>query len=271
MDTVDGTPVIDDTTTPEMLYPPGMGHGAEPRENFPPIFGTPPSQMKVIPSTEWSARIKEKQALKSQVSDVRKRGYNGRPIPYLNQANYGYCWAHSSTHCVILRRALDNQPYVNLSAYSVACKVMNFRDRGGWCGLSLEFIKENGIVPTSLWPNAPGAGTDRSLDNPANWAEAKKYTVANDWVDLDVQHYYYQRLRFEQVATCLLNNEPCALDFNWWGHSVCGMDLVEVEPGSFGIRILNSWAGWGDNGEAILRGDKAVPNSAVAIRAALVA
>jgi hypothetical protein len=44
------------------------------------------------------------------------------------------------------------------------------------------------------------------------------------------------------------------------------MDLEEVEPGSFGVRILNSWKNWGENGTAVLRGDKALPTNAVAPR-----
>jgi len=65
----------------------------------------------------------------------------------------------------------------------------------------------------------------------------------------------------------LLQRIPCALDFYWWSHSVAGLDPEEVEPGSFGIRIWNSWTdGWSENGTAVLRGDKALPNGAVATR-----
>ena len=60
---------------------------------------------------------------------------------------------------------------------------------------------------------------------------------------------------------------PVVVDLNWWGHSICAMDPVEVEPGSFGIRILNSWSDkWGDLGEAVLRGSKAHPDGSVAPR-----
>lgn len=255
--------ILDDDTPNEVFFPPGAAFGAEPRRNFPPVAGSPPAEMKLIPQSEWSDRIKEKERLGSRNSDARKRD----GIKHLDQQSMGYCWTHSTTHAAMVRRALDGQPYVPLSAYSVAAHLMDFRNKGGWCGYSLEFIKGHGIVPQSLWPNNMAAGLARSLDNPENWEAAKAFRVTNDWVDLDAQHYYYQKLRFDQVATCLLNNEPLALDFDWWGHSVCGLDLVEVEPGSFGIRILNSWANWGDDGEAVLRGSKTIPNSAVAVRA----
>jgi hypothetical protein len=45
------------------------------------------------------------------------------------------------------------------------------------------------------------------------------------------------------------------------------MRVVEVEPGSFGIEILNSWTdSWGQKGAGILRGSKGVPDGAVATR-----
>jgi hypothetical protein len=60
---------------------------------------------------------------------------------------------------------------------------------------------------------------------------------------------------------------PCVGDFNWWGHSVCLLDVVEVEPGDFGIRILNSWSDqWGERGTSVLRGSKCRPDNAIATR-----
>jgi hypothetical protein len=58
-----------------------------------------------------------------------------------------------------------------------------------------------------------------------------------------------------------------AWDFNWWGHSVGGIRLVKVEAGSYGRKIRNSWTdSWGDRGFGILRGSKAVPDGAIAVR-----
>lgn len=176
----------------------------------------------------------------------------------------GNCWAHSTTHTVMMDRAKSNQPYVPLSAYAVAATIKKGKDEGGWCGLSAKFWREKGGPSQSLWPQ--GDRDYRKYDKPEIWANAQLHMVAEDFVDL-TRSVYDQNLTFEQVICCLLARIPLAVDFNWWGHSVCALDPVEVEPGSFGIRILNSWSDkWGDQGMSVLRGEKAVPNSCVATR-----
>jgi len=41
---------------------------------------------------------------------------------------------------------------------------------------------------------------------------------------------------------------------------------VEIEAGSFGVRLPNSWGpNWSDNGYGVLRGSKAIPDAAVGI------
>ena len=95
-----------------------------------------------------------------------------------------------------------------------------------------------------------------------------KFKVAESWIDL-TRADYDQVMTFDQVASCLLSNIPCAVDFNWWGHSVMACDLVEVSSNSFGIRIRNSWTdSWGDKGFSVLQGSKAIPDNAVGFRVA---
>ena len=74
-------------------------------------------------------------------------------------------------------------------------------------------------------------------------------------------------MTFDMVASCLLANIPCAVDFNWWGHSVMACDLVDLGNGQYGIRFRNSWTdSYGDKGFAVLTGSKAIPNGAVGLR-----
>jgi hypothetical protein len=74
-------------------------------------------------------------------------------------------------------------------------------------------------------------------------------------------------LTWQQVVSCGFNNQPMACDFNWWRHSVCGVRPVRIERGSWGLMILNSHGdNDGDRGFHILRGSKARPDGAIAIR-----
>jgi hypothetical protein len=172
------------------------------------------------------------------------------------------CWAYSTTRTVEYVRAIQNLPYVALSAHSVGCVVKGFRDEGGWCGLSAEYIRAKGVVPESLWP---AKSMSRSHNTAANWEEAAKYRITEDFVDL-ARPVYDQNLTFAQMVSCLLQNVPCVGDFNWWGHSVCAVDVDEMD-GEVVLDIDNSWTpGWGDNGTGKLRGSKKIPDGAVATR-----
>jgi hypothetical protein len=173
------------------------------------------------------------------------------------------CWGHSTTGCVQAVRAVNGQPYVPLSAYMVCAIIKRGRNEGGWCGLSAQFLREHGVCSQALWPQGD---RNTSRDTPEVRANAALHKVTEDWVDLTAD-VYDQNLTFDQVATCLLTGVPCAIDENWWSHSIMACDLVEVEPGSFGIRIRNSWGdGWESKGFGILRGSKCIPDGALAIR-----
>lgn len=252
-----GEILIDDDTPNDILFDGRFGRGLVPRDfsTHPEGFLSPPAEIELIPESEWSARIKEMEELKSRISDLRGA------ITSLNQTQSNYCWAHSPVHCVILDRAFKGQPHLPLSAYAVGSTIKKGANEGGWCGLSAKFIQEFGVPTQTLWPQ----GQFRDPGN--NWrANAARHKITEGWFDFSRQ-VWDQQLSFAQVATLLLNGVPCALDFNWWAHSVCGLDLIEVERGSFGIRIWNSWGdSWGDRGVGVLRGSKAIPNGAIAVR-----
>tara|TARA_R110000803_G_scaffold114775_2_gene183190 strand:- start:896 stop:1699 length:804 start_codon:yes stop_codon:yes gene_type:complete len=220
-------------------------------------------EVPVIPKAEWSERIKDMEANKSRLSDIRDKADGGNQMESLDQNGQGFCWAYSTAACVMLLRAAANMPYSRLSPHSVACKIYNFRDRGAWGALSMEFMSENGIPEEKYWPQK---SMSRQYDNPETWENAKKHRITEGWMDLNL-NAYDRELSFEQVATCLLSRIPVVLDYNWWGHSVAGMDLVETSPGKFGVRILNSWTDdWGSKGTAVLEGKKAIPDGACAAR-----
>lgn len=247
------------------------GFGLIPRDFSVPLRGGVSSEtMPTIPRSEWRDRIKDKIGNKSRLTDIRNIANNGKPIPSLDQGQKGYCWAHSSTMSLMMLRAVLNLPYIPLSAYAVACTIKNYRDEGGWAALSLEFLMDKGAPDQKYWPQG---SMSSSHDNATTWANAAYHTVVNSWLDMNVQAYD-QKLSFDQVATLLLNNEPTAGDFNWWGHSVCILDLLDLgvtsdltDVNAWGVDIINSWGdSQGNNGIFTLKGQKAIPDGAVAPR-----
>lgn len=250
--------IIDDSTSSDITHPPGMGRGYDPAQVIPMMFA-PPSEITMIPESEWIPRIRERKKSKTGLRDLFKAGKVGT---VKDQNGQGYCWAYSTTRTCEYVRASMGEDYVPLSAHSIGCKVKGFRDEGGWGGLSAQFVRANGIVPESLWP---AKSMSRSYDTPANWQEAAKYRITEDWVDL-TRAVYEQNLTWAQVVSCLLQNIPVVLDYNWWGHSITGVDVDEVD-GEVCPDIDNSWTpSWGDNGTARLQGNKRFPDGAVATR-----
>lgn len=245
--------IIDDSTSNDILFPEGFGHGYSRAEKaaFPVPMAAPPADMQLIDPSEWDARIKEEEETESSLEHIRMRsGPGGKHIPSLDQNGQGYCWAYSNTMAVMLQRAAAHQPYVRLSAHGVACKIKNFRDQGGWAGLSAEFIAEHGIPPVSVWPEK---SMDRKYDTTKTWDEAKQFRTTEDWVDYAVAAYD-RTMTDKQLATCCFNKCPTAIDFDEWGHSICCIRWVRIEAGSYGPKILNSWSDrWGQLGMAVIQ------------------
>lgn len=220
--------------------------------------------MPIIPMEEWPERIADMTATKSRISDMYDKGNKGQRIPSLDQNGQGFCWSYSTVGCVQAIRAICGMPYVELSPHSVACKIFNFQDRGAWGALSLDFVKENGVVPASLWPQK---SMNRSNDTPSNWEAAKAFRVVEGWMDLKPAAYD-RELSILQQGTALLSRMPTIDDFNWWGHSVFAMDLVDVypnrsarDPSRYGKLIQNSWTDrWGTLGRGVLKDSKAWSN-----------
>jgi hypothetical protein len=273
----------------------GKGLVPRPFETHPPgcyAAGATAIDLPLIPQSEWSARIKAMEDSKSRISDMRMVGNKGQMIPSLDQNGKGFCWAHSSTSATMMLRCVQNQPYVGLSAFAVACIIKNYRDEGGWGAQSMDFICQKGVPSAQFWPMQ---SMSQGNDKPETWANAAKHKVTEGFWDSSAQQYD-RNLTFEQVVTLLLCRVPVVVDYNWWSHSVCAIDAVDGasqfgayrgesgklpqlhefeevwgmnDPVTAGtsVRILNSWGdSWSDHGMGVLTGQKAVPDGAVAPR-----
>lgn len=260
-------PIIsDDPSTATVAdLPPGSAKGYVPRDyavDPPTMFSALPSSIVLIPRSEWDARFDEQEQQQSSLEHLYLRG--GQPaFENLDQNGYGDCWAFSTGHAIMFDRLKGNQPYVRLNPHGIA--VMLRQLNGGWSGLSAKFARENGVPPDGSGPGQwPGHSRSSSHDTPQLRAEMAKYKTTEEFVDL-TRDVYDQNLTVDQLATCLFNNQPSPVDFNWWGHAICAIRWVRIEPGSFGALIINSWKGWGRHGLGVLRGSKTVPDGALSI------
>jgi hypothetical protein len=265
MDRVNGIPIIDDATPDRDIFRTDVAYGYVPRDYSvdPEEMFAPPSDMKLHPESDWDGLWEEQQEQKSSLEHIWRVADNGRQPKNLYQNGDPLCWAHSTTNAVQVARAVANEPYEPLSAYMVAAFTNNYRKTGGWCGQSAKGIAEHGVCSQKLWPQQQYS---KNLDTPEMRADAKKRRIQEEWRDL-TRPIHGQTLTWQQAVSCGFNRQPMACDFMWWSHSVCGMGAYRIEPGSWGFLILNSHGdNDGDRGFHILRGSKARPDGAIAIR-----
>ena len=260
-------PIIDDSPDAMALIHPGagVGYGAVPRDYSvqPEAMFDDPSSMTIIDPSEYDARYDEDEANESSLEHLYLSGPGKTPrFENLDQNGQPYCWAFSSTHAVMMLRLAMNQPLVRLSAHAIGCKVMDFREEGGWSGLSAQFLREKGVPSVEFWKEKSMA---RSNDKSETWENAALHKVTEHWIDL-TKKVYDQTMSMKAAATCLINRTPTPMDFSWWSHAVCAIRHVRIEPGSWGWLILNSWENWGRHGLGVIRGSKTNFMGAVSLR-----
>lgn len=296
--------LYDDDTPVELVdeHAEGFGRGLVERDlDEAPLGGygatvDEPDTIVVYDHSEWPERIADMEANQSRISDIRAVGNYGNRIPSLNQGQLPYCWAHNPTMAVILLRAINNLPYHSLSACSVACLALNWRVGGAWAALALDTIQNVGIADEKYWPQR---STSRSNDNAQTRKNMAMHKVLESWYDLNAA-VYSRKLTFDQKMSLLMQRVPVCNDYYWWGHSVVSMDPVNMnaqkdtfraesgklitpadfdrrfdvggDANGYGSRDLNSWGdSWGQNGEVVIAGSKAVPSGAVAPRTVVLA
>jgi hypothetical protein len=256
--------LINDQTPRGILFP-GVIH------EFDKVSQSPPLQMGLrgpqgysgiaapfpadwlIPRSEWQARIAERKARKSSLRDQADRA----EWPCKTQS-LGYCWIFSVTNGVELIRIRQNEPLVSLSPASAGAQIKNFRDQGGWPGEGLAFVMDNGLVPSSIWPDN---SLNRALLTEENKALAKNYRVL-EAIELESKD-------LDQLVSCLLRNFPVPVGIQLWFHAICAVDVDWVDGEACPV-IRNSWGrGWGDNGYGTLQGIWKYADDQVCIRTAL--
>lgn len=251
--------VIDDSTPEDhdVIVGQGFGRGwtGRPDEGYGDAASAFPTQL-LIPRSEWQARIADKEASGTQLSQIILNA----GLPPKNQQSTEFCFANSPVHAVEILRVLQNEPMVILSAASIACPLTNFQNHGGFGKAALQRISDKGIVPAANWPSN---AISRQYYTNSILATGTNYRCV-DWTSMVPRN-------IDQLVSLLLLGYPCPIGLNWWSHEVTACDAVWIN-GAIGIRFRNSWGpGYGANGFATLTGQKMIPDDAICPYTALAA
>jgi len=210
------------------------------------------SGIEEIAETRWSQLIKEQKERRRRISDL----INFAP---LDQNGTNYCWCNGVVNTMRIMRRQMGLPFIDLSPASVAAPIKNYSNQGGWGQEALEYIRLHGVAPVSDWP---ANAISRSYFDKC--VESRKNFIAREWFEIAPNN-------FKQLVSCLLQNIPVAVGYNWWSHEVCACDVDETSPGVYVILIWNSWGNWGDKnslgipGFSYLSRAKATPDDACGV------
>lgn len=253
-----GFPVINDETRLEHAAPPdGRGTGFRMAYRGPnPYAGlaSPFPKELFIPRSEWQARIQEREQKKARLIDLCDR-WN---LPVEDQKQTNYCWAFATCHAAtIVGWKQGDSRGIRLSPVSVAARVKNFRNVGGWGPEALEELTTHGCNTLQEWDNAV---IDRRFDTPEN-REKAKLNIIDEWWELPQDDTW-----LDALVTCQLLGLPASAGFGWWGHQVCLMDPAWID-GAIAEIFDNSWSpDWGNKGRGVLQGSRMRPDDAVVCR-----
>ena len=220
--------------------------GAKPLEMNSNLKGAEPYSGERFPRSEW----KELMELQEAEQSSPWHHWKGAGIDVKDQKNSSWCWCFGTIGAIQTRYAQQGMGNTNLSAASVAGPVVNYnKDRGGWGEWALEYISENGVATTDVWPEL---SADRTLDSDIAVKESRfKHDVpcfqAHPQRDLD------------SIVSSLLdpvNPCPVTLGYSWWRHLVFGTRATFTD-GVITLWIVNSWgADWNGDGTVKLIGEQ---------------
>jgi hypothetical protein len=222
-----------------------------------------PDGMKLYARSEWDAVYDEQVKNESSLLHLFLRG-DKPAFQFLDQDGFPDCWYHGPAHAYMLACMRDGEPIPRING--VAGATLCGRTNGGWSGLAMKDMRDNGAP---IMGSGEGEWPMHTRNKKYNTAEFKanrqKHKVLEDWYDLG-KEVYDQELSKDQLFFCSANNNPGSIDFNRYAHAMGFVCVVRIESGSWGPVVLNSWEQFGFHGLAVLR--EIWPDGAVALRSA---
>lgn len=236
--------------------------GAVPRDfdEDPVAMGDSPDGLRLFEDDEARKAFYDQEAAQSSLEHMYLR--TGSPaFEFVDQNGFPDCWCHSVVHCHMLDRMKQNLDPVRFNG--VAMATMMKRTNGGWSGLGQKFSRDNGLPVIGNGPGEWPYKSRKGKDTPELRATMAKFKAEEEWYDLG-RREYDQTLTKKQLITLGLQNIPCGVDYNRFGHAMCQVRVVLIDN-VWSPMILNSWAGFGYHGLAVLW--NMWPDGAVALRA----
>lgn len=239
-----------------LVNPMGVGSGLVPRDfgECPhQCYGAHPSEIKVIPESDWDAYYEEEEATESSLEHLFLRG--GKPaFVNLDQNGDGDCWAYSTGHAIMfeyLRTGVPPDKIPRVNPHYIATLLRRFN--GGWCGASMDVATRLGCCEEGDGPDQwPRWSHNAGLLNQTRADAALKNKVVRNIYDM-AKPVYGQTMVRGQIATCGLTRTPSPTDYNEMSHSMLQIRWARVERGSWCPLIINSWKNWGRFGLGVLR------------------
>jgi len=201
----------------------------------------------LIPRDQWQARIEERKEKRERIIDKVRHA----KLPHKDQGRTNYCWINAPVHALEISRMQANEDTVSLSPAWAGSIIKRGRNVGGWGREAIEFLYNNGTVPSSVCSD-----NDQSVRNntAGNRATAKRFRVT-DWVEC-------QPRNVEQMVSMLLRDHCGAAGYGWWEHEVAATDVgwIVFVPA---IIVRNRLQGWGDFGFGVLQGSRMLADDLV--------
>lgn len=192
--------------------------------------------MKLIPRSAWPDLIAQKEREKSWLEDV-----TDGIVPCEDQNPLSYCWVFCATEAFMQLRGLQGNPVIMVSAVSVGGPLKNWRNVGGLPEDAVKRFVSTGACRESLT-------SGRTSLDPNSWDPAWKDDCKNfkvlEFDDGTIPNYV-----FDAQMTFTLLGRPHTVEFDWWGHAICGgFRAFDLGKGKYALKFRNNWGNWGDKG-----------------------